>query len=83
MCVFSRKHYIDLKRREDGFDLSGPFSPQLDHPPIKAVLLVFFVISGRFLTAISNDFLNHILSHGRRQAGNIGNAPKWKNCVEK
>ncbi|XP_069123580.1 uncharacterized protein [Argopecten irradians] len=30
------KYYFDIKRLEDGFDLSGVNSPQLDHPPLKA-----------------------------------------------
>jgi hypothetical protein len=33
----SRKlqNYFELKRLEDGFDLSGPECPRLDHPPLK------------------------------------------------
>lgn len=30
------KYYFDVKRLEDGFDLSGVNSPQLDHPPLKS-----------------------------------------------
>ncbi|XP_060075241.1 uncharacterized protein LOC132554929 [Ylistrum balloti] len=30
------KYYFDIKRLEDGFDLSGVNSPQLDHPPLKS-----------------------------------------------
>ncbi|XP_063445520.1 uncharacterized protein LOC134725544 isoform X2 [Mytilus trossulus] len=30
------KYYFDVKRLEDGFDLSGVHSPQLDHPPLKS-----------------------------------------------
>lgn len=30
------KYYFDVKRLEDGFDLSGIHSPQLDHPPLKS-----------------------------------------------
>ncbi|CAH1794890.1 unnamed protein product [Owenia fusiformis] len=29
------RHYMEIKRLEDGFDLSGPYSPRLDHPPLK------------------------------------------------
>ena len=34
---YFRKHYFDVKRLEDGFDLTGPDCPKLDHPPLKAV----------------------------------------------
>ncbi|XP_046583489.1 LOW QUALITY PROTEIN: uncharacterized protein LOC124290730 [Haliotis rubra] len=30
------KYYFDVKRLEDGFDLSGSQNPVLDHPPMKA-----------------------------------------------
>nr|XP_022314646.1 uncharacterized protein LOC111119100 isoform X9 [Crassostrea virginica] len=30
------KYYFDVKRLEDGFDLSGVNCPQLDHPPLKS-----------------------------------------------
>ncbi|ELU03454.1 hypothetical protein CAPTEDRAFT_227139 [Capitella teleta] len=30
------KYYFQVKRLEDGFDLSGPECPKLDHPPLKA-----------------------------------------------
>ncbi|XP_064622749.1 uncharacterized protein LOC135484949 isoform X3 [Lineus longissimus] len=30
------KHYFEVKRLEDGFDLTGPYSPTMDHPPMKA-----------------------------------------------
>ncbi|XP_013408602.1 uncharacterized protein LOC106172435 [Lingula anatina] len=29
------KYYFEVKRREDGFDLSGPNCPRLDHPHLK------------------------------------------------
>ncbi|KAK3090360.1 hypothetical protein FSP39_011188 [Pinctada imbricata] len=36
-CVAKKlKYYFDVKRLEDGFDLSGVNSPQLDHPPLKS-----------------------------------------------
>ena len=33
----SRKYYLDVQRREDGFDLSGPQLPQQDPVPLRAV----------------------------------------------
>lgn len=33
----SRKYYLDVQRREDGFDLSGPRLPQQDPVPLRAV----------------------------------------------
>jgi len=36
-CLLFRKYYFEVKRLEDGFDLSGPDCPRLDHPPLKAV----------------------------------------------
>ncbi|KAI0238955.1 hypothetical protein LSAT2_010291 [Lamellibrachia satsuma] len=30
------KHYFEVRRLEDGFDLSGTDSPKLDHPPLKS-----------------------------------------------
>lgn len=35
--IIYRKYYFQVKRLEDGFDLSGPECPKLDHPPLKAV----------------------------------------------
>ena len=35
----SRKYYLDVQRREDGFDLSGPQLPQQDPVPLRACLL--------------------------------------------
>jgi len=32
-----RKYYLDVQRREDGFDLSGPFHPREDPIPLRAV----------------------------------------------
>lgn len=36
ICVY-RKYYIDVKRREDGFDLSGPYHPTEDPNRLRAV----------------------------------------------
>ena len=36
-CFFRRKYYFQVKRLEDGFDLSSSDCPRLDHPPTKAV----------------------------------------------
>lgn len=33
----SRKYYLDVQRREDGFDLSGPQLPEQDPVPLRAV----------------------------------------------
>ena len=35
--VFCRKYYVDIKRREDGFDLSGPYHPPQDPVRLRAV----------------------------------------------
>ncbi|XP_048761904.2 uncharacterized protein LOC125670652 isoform X3 [Ostrea edulis] len=36
-CVAKKlKYYFDVRRLEDGFDLSGVNCPQLDHPPLKS-----------------------------------------------
>ena len=54
-----RKHYFEVRRLEDGFDLSGTDSPKLDHPPLKSVrvqclhnvsilLLIICIISCHF-----------------------------------
>ena len=32
-----RKYYLDVQRREDGFDLSGPCHPRDDPVPLRAV----------------------------------------------
>lgn len=32
-----RKYYLDVQRREDGFDLSGPCHPREDPVPLRAV----------------------------------------------
>ena len=32
-----RKYYLDVQRREDGFDLSGPCYPREDPVPLRAV----------------------------------------------
>lgn len=32
-----RKYYLDVQRREDGFDLSGPCHPREDPIPLRAV----------------------------------------------
>lgn len=43
-----RKYYFDVKRLEDGFDLSGVNSPQLDHPPLKSVSIAYkFVLQSK------------------------------------
>ena len=34
---FCRKYYFEVKRLEEGFDLSASDCPKLDHPPIKKV----------------------------------------------
>lgn len=35
--VICRKYYLDVQRREDGFDLSGPCLPKEDPVPLRAV----------------------------------------------
>lgn len=32
-----RKYYVDVKRREDAFDLSGPYLPHHDPVPLRNV----------------------------------------------
>jgi hypothetical protein len=36
LFMFS-KYYLDVKRREDAFDLSGPYLPKEDPTPLRAV----------------------------------------------
>lgn len=43
---------MDLKRREDGFDLSGPNNPRLDHPPVKPVCILILYLQLNFYTYV-------------------------------
>ncbi|KAI8478668.1 hypothetical protein Bbelb_436040 [Branchiostoma belcheri] len=36
------KYYMQIKRREDGFDLSGAYLPQQDYPPLKPRPLMLY-----------------------------------------
>ena len=44
MYFACRKYYFEIKRLEDGFDLSDVHQPQLDHPPLKTVSYSFDVV---------------------------------------
>lgn len=37
MTLFVSKYYLDVRRREDAFDLSGPYLPKEDPTPLRAV----------------------------------------------
>lgn len=37
MTLFFSKYYLDVRRREDAFDLSGPYLPKEDPTPLRAV----------------------------------------------
>ena len=37
IIIVYRKYYVDIKRREDAFDLSGPYLPKEEPMPHKPV----------------------------------------------
>ena len=59
MLSICRKYYLDVKRLEDGFDLSDSNSPVLAHPPLKTVRI--FILLG--VLVFYNVFYFALLDH--------------------